>query len=133
MTDTPSKQLGIDTRALLVREINLLVTATAEIEAQAPAATSSQSSRLLSFARSQLRGKGKDGASLHAAGEGGIWRLNTIEWFAPMRTHRRRRATRLVASHQQSSAPMRRLENIGAFTVACALVLLILFLLLEMF
>ena len=34
MTDTPSKQLGIDTRSLLVREINLLVTATAEIEAQ---------------------------------------------------------------------------------------------------
>ena len=51
----------------------------------------------------------------------------------PMRTHRRRRATRLVASHQQVPAPMRGLENIGAFMVACALVLLILFLLLEMF
>jgi hypothetical protein len=56
-----------------------------------------------------------------------------IEWFAPMRTHRRRLATRLVASHQQSPAPMRRLENIGAFTIAFALVLLILVLLLEMF
>jgi ABC-type Fe3+ transport system permease subunit len=48
-----------------------------------------------------------------------------------MRTHRRRRATRLVAPHQQATAPMRRLENIGGFTVACAVVLLIIGLLLA--